>query len=45
MLPTLKEGDMVFFKKYISLTKDGESKVKQGITSDIELKRVLKEVE
>ena len=33
------------FKKYISLTKDGESKVKQGITSDIELKRVLKEVE
>ena len=33
------------FKKYISLSKDGESKVKQGITSDIELKRVLKEVE
>ena len=33
------------FKKFISLTKDGESKVKQGITSDIELKRVLKEVE
>ena len=33
------------FKKYISLTKDGESKVKQGITSDVELKRVLKEVE
>ena len=33
------------FKKYISLLKDGESKVKQGITSDIELKRVLKEVE
>ena len=33
------------FKKYISLTKDGESKVKLGITSDIELKRVLKEVE
>ena len=33
------------FKKYISLTKDGESKVKQGITSDIELKRVLKAVE
>jgi len=33
------------FKKYISLSKDGESKVKKGITSDIELKRVLKEVE
>ena len=33
------------FKKYISLTKDGESKVKQGITSDIELKRVLKAVD
>ena len=33
------------FKKYISLSKDGDSKVKQGITSDIELKRVLKEVE
>ena len=30
------------FKKYISLSKDGESKVKKGITSDIELKRVLK---
>ena len=33
------------FKKYTSLTKDGENKVKQGVTSDLELKRVLKEVE
>ena len=33
------------FKKYKSLFKDGEDKVKKGITSDLEIKRVIKEVD
>ena len=33
------------FKKYKSLTEDGEDKVKKGITSNLEVKRVLKEID
>ena len=33
------------FKKYKSLAVDGEDKVKKGITSNLEVKRVLKEID
>ena len=35
----------VAFKKYNSLMDDGEEKVKKGITSELEIKRVLKQVD
>ena len=35
----------VAFKKYNSLLNDGEEKVKKGITSELEIKRVLKQVD
>ena len=35
----------VAFKKYNSLLDDGEEKVKKGITSELEIKRVLKQVD
>ena len=35
----------IAFKKYNSLLNDGEEKVKKGITSELEIKRVLKQVD
>ena len=35
----------IAFKTYKSLIHDGEDKVQKGITSDLELKRVLKQVD